>query len=349
MPRLLKGWLPSFGPAKVTTKTTINEEVTPTSRQETPGQRCIASPKDTFHRGRYEAIRQLGSGGYSDVWLARDLQKKSFVALKLLTADCYDGNHDIFEVDILKAVSDQQNKLEDNSKSHVVELLDVFETETQAGTHRCIAMPVFGCDLDAQARRFPGRRVPVQIMKEITRQLLLGVEFLHSSCRVIHTASWVNKHLSDNIQPEHLRAPEVIIGASWILPWISGVIEFTKGHVAFPGAASPDGAWSSEDDHLAQYMEVLGPMPSALLQRGSKTSKYFDEDGRLLRIPKLQNTSLRAYLDGKDEPFRRPSDMDEDEVPVFVDFLRGALALDPVDRRTATELLQHQWLQGSPA
>ncbi|KAM3423678.1 hypothetical protein BST61_g1092 [Cercospora zeina] len=401
MPRLLKGWLSNFGPAQVTPKSTINEQDTPASRPEELGQRCIASPMDTFHHGRYEAIRQLGAGRYSHVWLARDLEKESFVALKLLTADCYGGSYDIFEVDILKAISHQQHKLEDASESHVIELLDVFDTETQAGTHRCIVMPVLGCDLDAQARRFPGRRIPVQIMKQITRQLLLGLEFLHNSCRVIHTdlqpsnvcfeitqteidriaqgasadevtttitgtnqdcvriidlgvASWVDNHLSDNIQPEHLRAPEVIIGASWgpaVDIWSLGclVIEFTKGHIAFPGAASTDGAWSSEDDHLAQYMEVLGPMPLTLLQRGTKTRKYFDEEGRLLRIPRLQSTSLRAYLDGKDEPFRRPSDMHEDEVPVFVDFLQGALALDPANRRTATELLQHQWLQGNHA
>lgn len=57
------------------------------------------------------------------------------------------------------------------------------------------------------------------------------------------------------------------------------VIEFVKGHVAFPGAASKKGTWSSEDDHLAQYMEVLGPMPSELLRDGTKTSEYFDNEG----------------------------------------------------------------------
>ncbi|KAF2768417.1 hypothetical protein EJ03DRAFT_383313 [Teratosphaeria nubilosa] len=66
---------------------------------------------------------------------------------------------------------------------------------------------------------------------------------------------------------------------------IAQVIEFIKGHVAFNGEASPKGTWSSEDDHLAQYMEVLGPMPPQLLERGTKTRSYFDEQGNLLRIP----------------------------------------------------------------
>ncbi|KAK1008086.1 hypothetical protein LTR91_003154 [Friedmanniomyces endolithicus] len=101
-------------------------------------------------------------------------------------------------------------------------------------------------------------------------------------------ASWTDKHLSDNMQPEHLRAPEVILGAPWDPPvdiWSLGclVMEFVKGHVAFLGAAS-EGRWSSEDDHLAQHMEVLGRMPSRLLLRGSKTDQYFDKEDTMAQV-----------------------------------------------------------------
>ena len=50
-------------------------------------------------------------------------------------------------------------------------------------------------------------------------------------------------------------------------------------------------------------------------------------------------------MDGTEYPTTRPSDMSVEEVPVFVDFLRGALALDPDHRKTAKELLEHEWLQ----
>ncbi|KAK1061082.1 hypothetical protein LTR33_012768 [Friedmanniomyces endolithicus] len=162
-------------------------------------------------------------------------------------------------------------------------------------------------------------------------------------------ASWTDKHLSDNIQPEHLRAPEVILGAPWGPPvdiWSLGclVMEFVKGHVAFLGAAS-EGRWSSEDDHLAQYMEVLGRMPSGLLLRGSRTDQYFDKEENLLRIPQLKVTNLADFVDGKEGPFKRPDDMTPEDAPLFVDFLRGALQLDPDERKTAGELLQHEWLR----
>ncbi|KAK1016722.1 hypothetical protein LTR54_003401 [Friedmanniomyces endolithicus] len=192
----------------------------------------------------------------------------------------------------------------------------------------------------------------------------------------LYKASWTDKHLSDNIQPEHLRAPEVILGAPrgppvdiWSLgclvsgssgfktistgveakAWqradsVSQVMEFVTGHVAFLGAASK-GRWSSEDDHLAQYIEVLGPMPSGLLLRGSKTDQYFDKEGNLLRISQLKVTNLADFVDGKEGPLKRPDDMTPEDAALYVDFPRGALQLDPDERKTAGELLQHEWLR----
>ncbi|KAK0933021.1 hypothetical protein LTR29_015386 [Friedmanniomyces endolithicus] len=124
-------------------------------------------------------------------------------------------------------------------------------------------------------------------------------------------ASWTDKHLSDNIQPEHLRAPEVILGAPWDPPvdiWSLGclVMEFVKGHVAFLGAAS---------------------------------------EGRKFAIPRLKVTNLADFVDGKEGPFQRPDDMTSEDALRFVDFLRGALQLDPDERKTAGELLQHEWLR----
>lgn len=143
------------------------------------------------------------------------------------------------------------------------------------------------------------------------------------------------------------------------------VIEFVKGHVAFAGAASQHGTWTSEEDHLAQYMEVLGPIPCELLERGTKTREYFDDSGmppqmyqlglflltlslkagNLLRISNLQITSLKDFVDGAEGPFQRPPDMSAEEALTFVDFLRGALALDSDCRKRAAELLQHDWLR----
>ena len=36
--------------------------------------------------------------------------------------------------------------------------------------------------------------------------------------------------------------------------------------------------------------------------------------------------------------------MPKNEVPIFADFLRGMLTLDPANRKSAAEMLEHEWL-----
>jgi serine/threonine-protein kinase SRPK3 len=174
-------------------------------------------------------------------------------------------------------------------------------------------MPVLGASLYNQAGRFPQRRIPVRIMKEIMRQLLTGLAFLHDACKVVHTdlhpaniyleigeeavedlaagksaeevtatvsethpgrvriidfgvASWVDEHLTDHIQREHLRAPEVVLGAPWGPPvdiWSLGclIVEFVMGHQFCKPAPSKKGTWNKMDDLLAQQIDFLGRCP----------------------------------------------------------------------------------------
>ena len=49
-------------------------------------------------------------------------------------------------------------------------------------------------------------------------------------------------------------------------------------------------------------------------------------------------------MDGKDEILRKPKDMSQAEVPIFVDFLKGMLAVEPGDRKSAAQMLKHPWL-----
>ncbi len=64
-----------------------------------------------------------------------------------------------------------------------------------------------------------------------------------------------------------------------------------------------------------------------------------------MRIPKLNSVSFEKFMDGETEALRRPDDMPVDEVPVFVDFLKGMLAINPDERKSAAEMLKHDWLQ----
>ncbi len=60
------------------------------------------------------------------------------------------------------------------------------------------------------------------------------------------------------------------------------MIEFVKGHIAFPGKPSKNGLWTADDDHLAQHIESIGPIPDALLKRGRKSKDFFDDEGKVV-------------------------------------------------------------------
>ncbi len=61
----------------------------------------------------------------------------------------------------------------------------------------------------------------------------------------------------------------------------------------FKGRPDPDGAWTAEEDHLAQMMELFGPLPTDLLAEGRSSGSFFDIDGMLEPHP----FSLSGYAD----------------------------------------------------
>ncbi|RAL00004.1 protein kinase [Aspergillus ibericus CBS 121593] len=363
--------------------------------------------------GKYTVLRKLGYGQYSTVWLAKDSQHQRYVALKILRADCYGGPRDIFEKEVLSKIALVSKSSTHEGRRHVSPLLDQFRHTGPNGNHVCFVFDVQGHHMDFQAAKYEDGKLPLQSVRTIARQLLLGLDFLHRECGVIHTdlkptnilleldnadsvisrylsevpprmdserdppvplrevittpllseikepriqiidfgvASWRHHHLSELIQSPALRAPEVTIGAPWDTPvdiWSLGclIVEFVQGFVLFSGKASKNGTWTAEDDRVARIMEILGPFPSSFLHRGTRTAELFDEKGNLHRIPDLKRTSLERLLNGTTKPFLKPVDMSDAEVPVFIDFIRGMLQIDPQLRKSAADLLEHKWLK----
>ncbi|KAF5121856.1 Serine/threonine-protein kinase SRPK [Metarhizium anisopliae] len=97
------------------------------------------------------------------------------------------------------------------------------------------------------------------------------------------TASWLERHLAEWIQPQMLRAPEVILEANWdhkVDVWNLGLIiwELTEGRLLFDGMWTPSDSYSPEA-HLAQITAVFGSIPRSLLDRSQNRHRYFDTNG----------------------------------------------------------------------
>lgn len=68
-------------------------------------------------------------------------------------------------------------------------LLDQFKHEGPNGQHICFVFDVLGHHLDFQTAKYENGRLPIKVVRTIARQLLLGLDFLHEECRIIHTGT----------------------------------------------------------------------------------------------------------------------------------------------------------------
>jgi serine/threonine-protein kinase SRPK3 len=156
---------------------------------------------------RYRVCRKLGFGCTSTVWLVKDISKDRFCAMKVLSAKAYDGNADLFELDIL----DHLHKADPShpGHAHILQLLDSFDHPGPEGLHRCLVFPVMGESLVTYVQKYDECCIPNQVLKKLTAQLLFALDYAHSN-GVIHT----------DIKPENIMIKmkdESFIG-DWYMP-----------------------------------------------------------------------------------------------------------------------------------
>lgn len=88
--------------------------------------------EDELHNGRYRLADKLGDGGYSIIWLARDLRMANYVAVIVTTADASVYLH---ERSLLLSLG---NSLCRPGQGIVPTLLDEFCVAGPNGRHRCL-------------------------------------------------------------------------------------------------------------------------------------------------------------------------------------------------------------------
>uniref|UniRef100_A0A8C8CB75 non-specific serine/threonine protein kinase n=1 Tax=Oncorhynchus tshawytscha TaxID=74940 RepID=A0A8C8CB75_ONCTS len=139
---------------------------------------------DLFN-GRYHVIRKLGWGHFSTVWLAWDIQGKCFVAMKVVKSAEHYTETALDEIKLLRSVRNTDQK--DPSRERVVQLLDDFKISGMNGTHVCMVFEVLGHHLLKWIIKSNYQGLPLPCVKSIIRQVLQGLDYLHSKCKIIHT------------------------------------------------------------------------------------------------------------------------------------------------------------------
>ncbi|KAK4057106.1 hypothetical protein OIO90_002006 [Microbotryomycetes sp. JL221] len=135
--------------------------------------------------GRYVIVRKLGWGHFSTVWLARDTQVNKHVALKVVKSATHYTETALDEIKLLQRVVESNPN--HPGRRHVVSLLDHFTHKGPNGNHVCMVFEVLGENLLGLIKRYHHRGVPDHICKQIAKQVLLGLDYIHRECGIIHT------------------------------------------------------------------------------------------------------------------------------------------------------------------
>ncbi|KHN94389.1 serine/threonine-protein kinase SRPK2 [Metarhizium album ARSEF 1941] len=140
---------------------------------------------EKFKDGKYTVVRKLGWGHFSTVWLSRDNTNGKHVALKVVRSAAHYTETAIDEIKLLNRIV--QANPDHPGRKHVVSLLDSFEHKGPNGTHVCMVFEVLGENLLGLIKRWCHRGIPMPLVKQITKQVLMGLDYLHRECGIIHT------------------------------------------------------------------------------------------------------------------------------------------------------------------
>lgn len=117
--------------------------------------------------------------------LADATRTNRHVALKVVKSDGHYTETALDEIQLLQRVVNSSEK--HAGRCHVVGLVDNFKHSGPNGSHVCMVFEVLGENLLGLIKRYQHRGVPQHIVKQIAKQVLLGLDYLHTECRIIHT------------------------------------------------------------------------------------------------------------------------------------------------------------------
>mmetsp|Transcript_57509 Transcript_57509/g.136820 ORF Transcript_57509/g.136820 Transcript_57509/m.136820 type:complete len:618 (-) Transcript_57509:71-1924(-) len=150
---------------------------------------------------RYRVIAKLGWGHFSTVWLCHDVEYSRFVAMKVQKSAPHYTEAAYDEIELLAEVAKRGSAREWEATQNgplghlfpcvpftgVVQLLDYFEHYGANGKHVCMVFETMGPNVLALIKRYNFKGVPLHIVRKVATHTLIGLDYLHRVCGIIHT------------------------------------------------------------------------------------------------------------------------------------------------------------------
>jgi serine/threonine-protein kinase SRPK3 len=86
--------------------------------------------------------------------------------------------------DVLKYKQKSEYSIED---CHTVQLLNSFIHKGANGSHFIMVFEILGVNLLEIMKRYDYKGIPLPIVRRMAKQVLIGLDYLHRYCKIIHT------------------------------------------------------------------------------------------------------------------------------------------------------------------
>ncbi|KAL4874722.1 kinase-like protein [Aspergillus karnatakaensis] len=134
---------------------------------------------------RYQVVGKLGFGSTSTVWLARDMEDRRYVILKIFIQASSMGHQVDNELNMYKIM--EQSSSTHPGRKVIRKLLDTFDIDGPQDQHRCLVHPPLWESVLAYLRRNPVERLPSPVLAVVLHRLFLALDYLHTECHIAHT------------------------------------------------------------------------------------------------------------------------------------------------------------------
>ncbi|KAG0196497.1 Homeodomain-interacting protein kinase 3 [Mortierella sp. GBA30] len=347
-------------------------------------------------RQRYLILDVLGQGTFGQVVKCQNLKTNAIVAVKVIKNRPAYFNQSMMEVTVLELLNDRYDM---DDRHHILRLQDTFIHRR----HLCLVFELLSVNLYELIKQNQFRGLSMSLVRVFTAQLLDALCVLNEA-RIIHcdlkpenvllknletptikvidfgSACHEQQTVYTYIQSRFYRSPEVLVGlpySSSIDIWSVGCIaaELFLGLPLFPG--------SSEYNQLSRIVEMLGMLPSYMLEIGKTAHEFFEvvrpehvghsygtsapkkyrlksmerysREHRVVEQPSkryFQATSLPDIINSYPMMKKGMTQKElEKEMMIrnsFINFLQGLLNLNPIERWSPHQAKLHPFVTGEP-
>ena len=322
--------------------------------------------------GRYRVLEFISSASFSKTAHCEDQKLNTRVCLKIIENNKDYLDQSLDEIKVLRYL----NHNGDPDEYSFIRYLDCFYYKEHlvivTEMLKDSVLDYYKYNLDCEnVVYFDEKR-----LKSFAWQMLGCLSFIHS-LNVIHgdikpdnilvksyskerfklidfgSSCFVQDHMNYYTQSQGYRAPEVILGCKYdykIDVWSLGCViaELYTGRQLFPDR--------SLSGVLGKIVSLRGAIPQWMIDHGKLVDKYFTKDNLLLYddgfmdnnsshsdlpVEKPPTTTLNVVVPKQSSLLFRLNSADS----FFVDFLKRLLTVDPNNRPSAREAMNHPWFR----